>query len=155
MINVKKILLPTDFSPCAKHALQYALSLATLFKAKLYILYVVPKMNISISAGGIMYPAFKIYEDLEEKAKVKMRHLIPKRFFEQIEVKNIIVRGTPYVEIVKIAKKHDIDLITIATHGRTGIAHTLIGSTAERVVRKAPCPVLTIKHPEHEFVIPE
>lgn len=154
MITVKKILFPTDFSPCAKHALKYALSLATLFKAKLYILYVVPKMNVSISAGGVMYPAFKIYEDLEGKAKKKMHHLIPKRFLDQIEVKNIIVRGTPYVEIIKSAKKHNIDLITIATHGRTGMSHALIGSTAEKVVRKAPCPVLTIKHPEHEFVIP-
>lgn len=154
MIIVKNILLPTDFSPCAKHALQYALSLATLFKAKLHILYVVPKMNVSISAGGVMYPVFKVYEDMEEKAKKKMHHLIPKRFLEQIEINNIIVRGTPYVEIIKVAKKQNIDLITIATHGRTGISHALMGSTAERVVRKAPCPVLTIKHPEHEFVIP-
>lgn len=154
MIIVKNILLPTDFSPCAKHALQYALSLATLFKAKLHILYVVPKMNVSISAGGVMYPVFKVYEDMEEKAKKKMHHLIPKRFLEQIEINNIIVRGTPYVEIIKVAKKQNIDLITIATHGRTGISHTLMGSTAERVVRKAPCPVLTIKHPELEFVIP-
>ncbi|MCF6148562.1 MAG: universal stress protein [Candidatus Kuenenia sp.] len=154
MITVKKILFPTDFSPCAKHALTYALSLATLFKAKLYIIHVIPKMNIPISAGGVMYPTLKIYKDMEENAKKKMHHLIPKRFLDQIEVENIIVRGTPYVEITKNAKKYNIDIITIATHGRTGISHTLIGSVAEKVVRKAPCPVLTIKHPEHEFVIP-
>jgi len=64
------------------------------------------------------------------------------------------VVGSPFVEIVRYARTHDIDLVIMGTHGRGPIAHMLMGSTAERVVRKAPCPVLTVKHPEHEFVMP-
>ena len=60
----------------------------------------------------------------------------------------------PHAAIVRYARVHDIDLIVLATHGRTGISHTLIGSVAEKVVQMAPCPVLTVKHPEHEFVLP-
>ena len=65
-----------------------------------------------------------------------------------------VLMGSPHVEIVRYARREDVDLIILATHGRTGLAHALIGSVAEKVVQMAPCPVLTIKHPEHEFVLP-
>ena len=84
------------------------------------------------------YPVSKIYEDMEREAKKNIHHLIPKRFLDKIKVENIVVRGTPFIEIIKAAKKYDIDLITIATHGRTGISHALLGSTAEKVVRRPP-----------------
>lgn len=154
MITIERILFPTDFSECAKHALKYALSFATERKAKLYILHVIPKLNIPIGTGGMTYPVSKIYDEMEKDAEKKIHRLVPKRFLEQIKIENIILRGTPYLEIIKTAKKYDIDLIAIATHGRTGIAHAMLGSTAEKVVRKAPCPVLCVKHPEHEFVLP-
>ncbi len=154
MIKIERILFPTDFSANAKHALKYALDFATERKAKLYVLHVIPKLNIPIGTGGMTYPVSKIYEDMEREAKKNIHHLIPKRFLDKIKVENIVVRGTPFIEIIKAAKKYDIDLITIATHGRTGISHALLGSTAEKVVRKAPCPVLCVKHPEHEFVLP-
>ena len=70
------------------------------------------------------------------------------------EVEIMVLVGAPHVEIVRFARSEDIDLITLATHGRTGLAHALIGSVAEKVVQMAPCPVLTIKHPEHEFGLP-
>ena len=60
----------------------------------------------------------------------------------------------PFTEIIRFAKDKDIDLIVMGTHGHTGLAHVLLGSVAEKVVRKAPCPVLTVRHPEHEFVHP-
>ena len=72
----------------------------------------------------------------------------------QIEIATHLTIGTPFVDIVAMARRCDIDLIILATHGRGAIKQILLGSTAERVVRKAPCPVLTIKHPEHEFVLP-
>ena len=59
---------------------------------------------------------------------------------------------TAYIEIAKTAKELDVDLITLATHGRTGLSHLVFGSTAEKIIRLAPCPVLVVKHPEHEFV---
>ncbi len=154
MIKIERILFPTDFSSCAKHALKYALDFASERGAKLYILHVIPKLNIPIGAGGVTYPVSKIYEDMEGEAKKNIHRLVPKRFLEKIKVENIIVRGTPFVDIIRLAKKYDIDLIVIGTHGRTGLAHALLGSTAEKVVRKAPCPVLCVKRPEHEFVLP-
>jgi nucleotide-binding universal stress UspA family protein len=72
------------------------------------------------------------------------------RFHAQLEIE----QGSPFVQIVTYAKRFDIDLIVLGTHGRGPIAHMLMGSVAERVVRKAPCPVLTVRHPEHEFVLP-
>ena len=122
--------------------------------AKLYILHVIPKLNIPVGTGGLTFPVSKLYDDMEQTAKKNIHHLIPKRFLEKIKVENIIVRGAPFQEIIKAAKKYDVDLITIATHGRTGISHALLGSTAEKVVRTAPCPVLCVKYPEHEFVQP-
>lgn len=154
MIKIEKILFPTDFSPCAKHALKYALDFALERGAKLYILHVIPKLNIPVGTGGLTFPVSKLYDDMEQTAKKNIHHLIPKRFLEKIKVENIIVRGAPFQEIIKAAKKYDVDLITIATHGRTGISHALLGSTAEKVVRTAPCPVLCVKYPEHEFVQP-
>ena len=63
--------------------------------------------------------------------------------------------GHPSLEIIRYAKDHEIDIIVMGTHGRTGVGHMLMGSVAEKVVRKAPCPVLTVRHPDHEFVMPE
>lgn len=154
MIKIERILFPTDFSTYAKHALKYALDFAAERQAKLYILHVIPKLSIPVGAGGVTYPVSKIYEDMEKEAEKNIHHLVPKRFLENIKVENIIIRGTPFVEIIKTAKKYNIDLIVIATHGRTGLAHAFLGSTAEKVVRKAPCPVLCVKRPEHEFVVP-
>ena len=154
MIKIERILFPTDFSTCSKHALKYALDFAIEREAKLYVLHVIPKLNIPVGTGGLTYPVSKIYDDMESKAKKDIHHLIPRRFLEKIKVEDIIMRGIPFVEIIKAAKKYDLDLITIATHGRSGISHALLGSTAEKVVRKAPCPVLCVKHPEHEFALP-
>ncbi len=153
MIKIERILFPTDFSACAKYALKYALDFAADRKAKLYILHVISKLNVPVGTGGITFPVSKLYDEMERKAKSDIRRLVPKRFLEKMAVENIIIRGTPFVEIVKAAKKYDIDLITIATHGRTGISHALLGSTAEKVVRTAPCPVLCVKSPEHEFAL--
>ncbi|MDO8137507.1 MAG: universal stress protein [Candidatus Brocadiales bacterium] len=150
-IKIEKILLPTDFSECAQHALMYALSLATEYKAQLIVLHVVPQLNLppemEASAGAL-------YDEMEEKARAKIVKLIPRRFLEKIKVQNVVVRGVPFLEIIKEAKKRNADLITIGTHGRTGLQHAVFGSVAENVARKAPCPVLIVRHPEVEFVSP-
>ncbi len=150
-IKIEKILFPTDFSECAQHALMYALSLATEYKAQLIVLHVVPQLNLppemEASAGAL-------YNEMEERARAKIVKLIPKRFMEKIKVQNVVVRGVPFLEIIREARKRNVDLITIATHGRTGLEHAMFGSTAEKVARKAPCPVLIVRHPELEFVSP-
>lgn len=100
------------------------------------------------------YPVLKAYEDMEKEAKKKLQELLTHHVPESIHGENIIVQGVPFMEIITFAKKHEIDLITIATHGRTGLSHMLMGSTAEKVARKAPCPVLCVKHPDYKFVLP-
>src|SRR4030067_1610172 len=122
MIKIKRILLPTDFSDCAKQALKYALDFALERKAKLYILHVIQELSIPVSTEEATYPIAQIYEDMEREAKKNIHRLVPKRFREKLRVENIIIRGTPYLEIIRTAKKYDVDLITIATHGRTGIS---------------------------------
>ncbi|BBO19216.1 universal stress protein family [Candidatus Brocadia pituitae] len=154
MMKIERILFPTDFSVCSKHALKYALDFATERGAKLYILHVIPKLSVPVGIGGVAFPVSKLYTDMERDAKKNIYRLVPKRFMEKIKVENIIVRGVPFLEIMKAAKKYDIDLITIATHGRTGLSHALLGSTAEKVVRTAPCPVLCVRYPERELVKP-
>lgn len=154
MMKIERILFPTDFSACSKHALKYALDFAVERGAKLYLLHVIPKLSIPVGIGGVAFPVSKLYADMERDAKKNIYRLVPKRFLEKIKVENIIVRGVPFQEIMKAAKKYDIDLITIATHGRTGLSHALLGSTAEKVVRTAPCPVLCVRYPEGELVKP-
>jgi nucleotide-binding universal stress UspA family protein len=150
-IKIEKILFPTDFSERAQHALMYALSLATEYKARLIILHVVPRLNLPPEMETMAEP---IYDAMEKDAKAKIIKLIPKRFMEKIKVENVIVRGIPFLEIINEAKKRKVDLITIATYGRTGLQHAILGSVTEKVVKKAPCPVLIVREPEVEFVTP-
>jgi nucleotide-binding universal stress UspA family protein len=72
----------------------------------------------------------------------------------RISVEAVVLQGVPFAEIIKASKEYDIDLIVLGTHGRTGLSHAIMGSVAEKVVRKSPCPVLTVRHPEHDFVMP-
>ena len=93
-------------------------------------------------------------DDVEAMAKEQMAELATKPELQDIEAETLLRRGVPFIEILDVAREQEIDLITIATHGRTGLQQMLFGSTAEKVVRKAPCPVLSIRHPEHEFIMP-
>ncbi len=154
MIKIEKILFPTDFSNCARHAMGYALELAEQYKAKLFVLHVVPNVYLPTNMTGLSVPLSKLYGEMERSAKERIKKLVPKRFLEKIEIENIVVRGVPFLEIIKKAKEHEVDLIVISTHGWTGLKQAIFGSTAEKVVRKSPCPVLTVRYPEHEFVMP-
>jgi len=155
MIKLERILFPTDFSSTAEHALKYALSFASEHKAKLYVMHVISDSYSPVVFGedgeSVAPPSL---ETMEAKAKKLMQQLIPERYMKELKIEYIIVQGGPLKEILKSVKEHNIDLLTMATHGRKGISHILMGSLAEKVVQMAPCPVLTIKHPEHEFVLP-
>jgi nucleotide-binding universal stress UspA family protein len=93
-------------------------------------------------------------KDLREGSKRAMAELAKTGLAAGVRVVQETREGPPFLEIVRYAQEGDIDLIVMGTHGRTGLAHALMGSVAEKVVRKAPCPVLTVRHPEHEFVKP-
>ena len=155
MIKLKKILFPTDFSDSSNEALQYALSFAKEYGAKLVVLHVI---NEKVFAEGINLPRVisleELADEMEAEAKKQLKTLIPKEQGEGLERENVILRGNPFLEIIRYAKDEDVDLIIIGTHGRSGFEHIIFGSTAEKVVRKAPCPVLSVKPAQREFVMP-
>ncbi len=147
---IKKILAPIDFSDYSKNALKYAAQFAKEFNAELYLVYVVEPMiyPADFSMGQIAIPSADI--DLQTRAEEELVNL-SKTLDPSIRVETMIKTGKPFVEIIETAKEKDIDLIIIATHGHTGVEHLLFGSTAEKIVRKAPCPVLTLREPIKGF----
>lgn len=152
MINIQRIVAGTDFSECSEHALRYAYEMAEVFGAELHLLTVV-----ETPAGA--YPEFGISADdvaagAMRAAERQLNELPEERWKDRLKITRAAVKGTPFLEIVRYAREHDADLIVIGTHGRGAIAHMLMGSTAEKVVRKASCPVLTVRPDAHEFVMP-
>lgn len=146
MNGFKKILCPVDYSVCSNEALKQAVSLAQREKAKLYLMHVVD-IRMYGHEAPLSFEMPRPTEETLKKVEEDLAKNILKEAREKIEVETIVTMGIPAVEIVNTAKEKGVDLIVMGTHGRTGIAHVVIGSVAENVVRKAPCPVLTVKHP--------
>ena len=153
-IVIRKVLCPVDFSANSEHAMRYALAFAAAYDAEVELLHVVelPFMPHYATAGvpDLALPVERIKEECQEM----MDELVEKARAVHPRVSGRVIVGTPFVEIVRAAREGGFDLIVVGTHGRAGLKHILIGSVAEKVVRKAPCPVLSVKHPEHEFVMP-
>lgn len=149
-LRLKKILVPIDFSPAAKNALKYAVRFAEELGGELTLLYVLEPDSMT---GQMAIPEATDFVEADIVAAGKnLRSLIASVRTGKIERPHWKVRaGTASHEIVEAAKELDVDLIIIATHGYTGWKHFCIGSTAERVVRAAPCPVLVVREKEHEF----
>lgn len=153
MTKLKKILCPIDFSPCSTYALNYAIDLSLKDQASLYLIYVI-ETHIN-NVGDVVGQIDLSLEDHQtDNLKMRLINLIPGKTREKVYVDTFIVKGVPFVEIIKAAKDKQIDLIIMGTHGRTGLKHILIGSVAERVIQKAPCPVLSIRLPEQLFSMP-
>ncbi len=154
MIVLKQILVPTDFSEASEVAVKYARALAEAFQASLHLLHVMedPFIYAPVSEGYV--PPVNFYEDMEKSACERIERILSDADRQRFHAQLMTHKGSPFVEIIRYAKNRNIDLIVMGTHGRGPIAHMLMGSVAERVVRKAPCPVLTVRHPEHEFVMP-
>jgi len=151
MIAIKKLLVPTDFSEYSKFALKYAVALAKSFEAKVYVLYVHDPYPQGAAFEGMYYDP-ELVEGTGNKAREILDEIVVELRTQHIDAEPVFLNGRPPLEIVRRAEELGVDLIVIATHGRKGISHLVFGSTAEKVVRMAPCPVLTVKHPEHEFV---
>lgn len=149
MIQIKRILVPVDFSEFSAKAVTYGLELARKFGAQLQLLHVVELVPIVFHEGAVYSTS-----DLAELIKAAEVELAKVAHGETVDIVRHTVDGHPLVQILRHAKEHEVDLIVIGTHGRTGLAHLFLGSVAENVVRKAPCPVLTVHNPEHEFVLP-
>ncbi|MDQ1273734.1 MAG: hypothetical protein QG591_2364 [Planctomycetota bacterium] len=153
MIKLKKILCPIDFSDCSIYALSYAIDLSTKERASLYLIHVI-ETHIS-GMGDIVKQIDLLLDDKQiENLRMKLTNLIPDKMRTNIHIQPIVEKGIPFVEIIKTAKDNHIDVIIMGTHGRTGLGHILIGSVAERVIRSAPCPVLSIRLPNQVFSMP-
>ena len=151
MIKLEKILCPLDFSENSQEALQYAIHLMSKDDdATLYLVHVVDSRVFDYS--GPMYeqevPLMKVELDQSTREQLEKKLLaeVPEEIQNRVET--TILFGVPFLEIIMAARDKNIDLIVIGTHGRTGLAHMIIGSVAEKVVRKAPCPVLSVKSKE-------
>tara|TARA_R110002095_G_scaffold214866_2_gene207727 strand:- start:115 stop:585 length:471 start_codon:yes stop_codon:yes gene_type:complete len=155
MLEIKKILVPTDFSEFGEQALLYGCELAKKFNSQLHLLNVVQDAVAMFPEPNMMGTSMNdLVADMQNLARKQLESMPDLPGTEDLQVVREVRVGPAFLEIVRYAKKSDIDLIVIGTHGRTGIKHMLLGSVAEKVVRKAPCPVLTVSHPEREFVMP-
>jgi nucleotide-binding universal stress UspA family protein len=148
MILLKQILVATDFGDASEVALDYGRALASTFGASLHLLHVMENQFMRPSA---MEPHV-----LKAAAVKRLGERLTDDDRATLHATAVLeTSDNPAVEIAMYAKAHNIDLIIMGTHSRGAVAHLLMGSVAERVVRTAPCPVLTVRHPEHEFVVPD
>jgi len=156
MIALKHILVPTDFSEPSATALRYGRDLARSYGATLHVLHVAEDLITRYALD--MYPTGidEMQEDLEKSAKQRLNALVSDEDRVQLRAKPIVwTSNQTAAAIAEYAAQHDIDLIVMGTHGRTGMSHMFMGSVAERVVRGAGCPVLTVRAPEREFIAPD
>ena len=157
MVTLKRILVATDFGDAAGVAFAYGRELARTFGASLDVLHIADNVLARAFAGeGYMASYPELQRDVEEAAARQLDALVCDEDRAVLNAKTIIrVSTAPAMAIVDYAREAHSDLIIMGTHGRGAMAHLLMGSVAERVVRTAPCPVLTVRTPEHEFVLPD
>ena len=148
MLN--RILVPTDFSEESKKAFVYAAALAEQFNASLSVLFVLEMAPFM--SGFETMPLVLDTSAAMSSARRELSNWIQAQVPGTIPATPLVREGQGYAQIVEVARTEKIDLIVISTHGYTGLKHVLMGSTAERVVRHAPCPVLVVRAKEHEFV---
>ena len=153
-VSIRRILFPTDFSEPARKAQKYAMALADRFGAELHLLHVVPEVAMPLpdSTTAWTLPPADLKLVVEAAEKQLLEELGPDWAEERRTVHTAVV-GNAVEEIVKYANEHEIGMIVIGTHGRTGLAHLLLGSVAEKLVRLATCPVLTVHPQGHQFLI--
>ena len=147
MITIKTILVPTDFSECSDAAVKYGRAMADTFGASLHLLHgVQDPYTQPWAAEAVPAPLGDMLAQWQAQARVRLQELMPEG--ARADVMVAVQVGSPFQEIVRYAEEQAIDLIVIGTHGRGPLGHMLLGSVAEKVVRKAPCPVLTVRQKE-------
>jgi nucleotide-binding universal stress UspA family protein len=153
-----KILAPTDFSEDSKLALSYAITLAEKFSSEIIVVHVdqplAPVMVSELNPGLDVSTMNRIAEEGRLMALKELDGATARLRESGVKARGLMRVGAPFLEIIHAAQGEAADLIVMGTHGRTGLAHVLMGSVAERVVNKAPCPVLTVRHPDRKFKHP-
>jgi universal stress protein A len=151
MIAIERVMVPVDFSRESMLAAKFAASIAKQYHSRLYMFHVLEPLHASVQAE---IPDLKAFEQRRNDSALEdLRRMIPQAVRESLQVEEILEVGRPtYHFIVERAKALEIDVIVIATHGRSGLAHMLLGSVAEKVIRYAPCPVFVIRNPADKYV---
>jgi nucleotide-binding universal stress UspA family protein len=152
MIKLKKVLVPTDFSESARHAFTYGVSFAREYGAELVLLHVVENLTVGYASDLFPVPMAEVFQEISGYAKTELAKLGAQAREKGIVVQEQVVMGKPSAEIIRFAHENAVDMIVLGTHGKGMLDQALFGSTTERVVRRAPCPVLTVRLAEHEFV---
>ena len=148
MKAIDTILFATDFSTISDYAFEYAATLATTCSARLVVIHVVPHQE-DLRSFYVPHIAFdELDREVEAGARKKMAEFTEKYLGRFPGATSCVVTGVPYEEILNKAAEEKASLIVMGTHGRTGFEHFIFGSTAERVVKTAPCPVLTVRPPQ-------
>ena len=149
MIALKRILVPHDFSETSDAALKYAIALTRTFGAKLHVLHVSEKVQKDIETE---FP-LGLDASLEDALRERLSLILPPREQKELHPEFHIGTGSPHAEILHYATEHDIDLIVMGTHGRGVVGRMVMGSVADKVVRYAPCPVLTTHNTEQRSFV--
>ena len=151
MIALKRILVPHDFSETSSEAVRYGIALARTFGARLYFLHVglqaVDQFEVEFPTG--------LEESMREGIRDRLLKIVTPQEDAELNPEFVVRKGVPAAEIVRYAADENIHLIVMGTHGRGFVGHMMMGSVAERVVRTAPCPVLTVRTPTHGFLVPD
>ncbi len=154
-LRPRRVLWPTDFSELSTKAGRYARGLREVFGCELHVIHVVPPALAPDVSVMIPAEVPLTVEDpgLLESARARLEKLTEETFGGRTGLVVEVFYGNPWMTICDYARRQEIDLIVTATHGRTGLSHLFIGSTAERIVQHAPCPVLTVKQEQREFLV--
>ncbi|MEI7820653.1 MAG: universal stress protein [Verrucomicrobiota bacterium] len=147
--HIRRILVPIDFSEHSQKALRYALAFARQFEAEVMLVHIVEQM---VYPGDWMYPPLAATDFEAEKREKMISRLQALDAGSGIRTKHIVRLGRAWQEVIEIAQEMKCDMIILATHGYTGLKHALLGSVAEKIVRHAPCPVLTVRPEERDFL---
>ncbi len=149
-MKIERILFPTDFSEGSYYALPYAVDLARFYNARLYILHVIYDV-VKVTGWYVPHvPIEELYKDMTEHAWKEMERCCIEETRGLQNVEKMVIKGIPSDEILRYASEEKIDMIVMGTQGRTGIDRIIFGSTAEKVVKRAPCPVLTVRATEQK-----
>ena len=146
MLEIRSILAPTDFSAHSEQAVRYACGLAERLGAELHLLHILSEI-LPAGPDPLLMPVMppEYYEENEERARETLGRFLQPGWGTPGSVVTAVRWGSPVEAIVAYAEEFKVELLVIATHGRTGLSHVLLGSVAERIVREAPCPVLTVR----------
>ncbi len=148
-MKVEKILFPTDFSEGSFHALPFAVDLSKHYNSKLYILHVIYDVAKATYSHIPHVSSDELYKEMSAWAQGEIESCCIEEIRGLPNVEKVVLKGIPYEEVIEFAEKQKIDMIVMGTYGRKGLERFLFGSTAERVVRRAPCPVMTVRVSEH------